>query len=276
VQDPTYRKSLTKISFTVLLFSAVSLTVAFAGGSSKGDPQTFGAYQIDLDSGPVGITVQGHSATQVVTVSEENIPSDIEIHYTEGGGILHVTATYANGAKATDPSTPTARLVATMPRYEFVHITTTSGEVSIDNLSTDHLTIQTGTGAIKVVNTNAALKAQSTSGAQSYTQIYGSIDAASTGGSLLVDNTWGTMKLASTTGSLVGKNIAVAGDSSFHTTSGTITMGLTYGLSRYTFDIRSTSGNLKLGDIAQTGAIRWGNGNIRITSVSETGTQDFQ
>lgn len=267
---------LRRLSLSLVLLLIAALPAVFAGGSSKGEPQTFGAYQIDLDSGPVGITIKGHSATQVVTISEENIPSDIDIHYTESGGILHVKATYTGETKATDSSKPVGNLVATMPRYEFVHIVTTSGDVSIDNLSTDHLTIQTAAGSIKVVNTNAALKAKSTTGDQSYTQIYGSIDAASTDGNLAVDHTWGTMKLASKSGSLLGKSVAVAGNSSYNTTSGSIEMGLVYGLGRYTFDIRSKSGQLKLGNIDQTGEIRWGRGNIRITSVSETGAQNFQ
>jgi hypothetical protein len=263
--------------FSLLLLLSLAPAAVFAGSSGATDPKTFGAYQIDLDSGPVGIAIRGHSSTQVVKITEENIPSGIKIRYYESGGILHVTAAYAG--KPTSPLTPirTGRLVASMPRYEFVHIVTTSGNISIDNLSTDHLTIQTATGGIDVVDTNAALTAKSTTGNQSYKQIYGSIDAASTDGNLSVDHSWGTMDLASTTGSLVGRNVAVAGGSSFRTTSGSIKMSLVYGLGRYTFDIRSASGKLQLGEIVRnSGAIRWGNGNIRITSVSDTGPQDFQ
>ncbi len=292
------------IAVIFLILSAVS---AFAGGSSKGDPRTFGAYQIELDAGPVAVTIQGHSATQIVTISEEGIPSDIDVQYTESGGILHVKATYRNGTppgdklvdagstsgdstrtdsvqatsssdKSTTASTSikAGTIVATMPRYEFVHIKTTSGSVSIDNLSTDHLTIATKTGGIHVTNTNAALKADSTLGDQDYEQIYGAIDASSTSGNVSVAHTWGTMKLSSRSGSFVGDNVALAGNSSFRTSSGSIKINLLYGLGRYSFDLKSASGSLRLGQISRTGDIRWGSGNITVTGVTDSGAQDFQ
>ncbi len=264
------------MGLSAIVLMLLPISSLFAGGSSKGDPQTFGAYQVDFDSGPVGITIQGHSSTQVVTISKEDIPADISVHFTETGGILHVKAQYTDPKAAKTQKQSAGHLVASMPRYEFVHIVTDNGDVSINNLSTDHLTIQTSTGGIKVVDTNAALTAKSTTGDQSYTQIYGSIDASSKQGNLSVDHTWGTMKLSSQTGALTGKNVAVAGNSSFKTTTGPIDMSLVYGLSRYTFDMKSKSGKLRLGDIHRTGAIRWGRGNIEITTESDTGSQNFQ
>ena len=271
--------------FSLLLLTAFEPAMVFAGGSGAADPRTFGAYQVDLDCGPVGITIQGHSSTQVVKVREENIPPEIRIRYSESGGILHVAV--ASTGKPESPVTPvrTARLVVSMPRYEFVHIVTTSGDVSIDNLSTDHLTIQTATGGIDVVDTNAALTAKSTTGNQRYTQIYGSIDAASIDGDLAVDHTWGTMNLSSATGSLAGRNVAVAGGSSFRTTSGSIKMSLAYGLGRYTFDgnIVTTSGDVSIDNLSTdhltiqtaTGGIDVVDTNAALTAKSTTGNQRY-
>lgn len=250
----------------------------FAGGSSGTAPQTFGSYQVDFDLGPVGLTIQGHASTQVVRVSEQSLPKGITVHYAEQGGILHVTTSTAEGT--TVPSKPGAvgRLTVTMPRYEFVHIKTTSGAVSINNLSTDHLTIQTATGGIDVVNTNAALKVQSTTGNQSYTQIYGAIDAGSTTGDMSIAHTWGVVNVKSTGGSVEGQDVNLAGNSTFQTQSGTIKVGLTYGLSqyRYAFDLRSAKGKLQLGDIIRNGGeIRWGEGNIQVSAVTGSGSQYF-
>lgn len=261
-----------KLLCTTLAFTFLAAVTAYAGGSTTGDPRTFGAYQIEVDSGPVNVVIKGHSATEAVTVSEKDIPSDVTINYLERGGILHVSAVMKNGAG----SAGKGAIVATMPRYEFVHIKTSSGDVSIDNLSTNHLSVETAAGAIHVTNTNAALKAHSTTGNQSYEQIYGAIDATSTTGNVAVSDTWGTMALKSQSGSFVGSKVALAGNSSFQTASGSIKMGLSYGLSRYTFDLESSGGRLQLGDIVRNDRIRWGRGNIRVTGVTKSGEQDFQ
>lgn len=275
-----------------LLYTAFALTFlitlsAYAGGSNSGDPRTFAAYRLELNCGPVKVAIQGHSATEVVTVAEKNIPPDVSIEYSKRGGILHVTAVVKESAEQTSTASTssssnvtapaeTGEIVATMPRYEFVDIKSSSGDVSIDNLSTNHLTVETGSGAIHITNTNAALKAQSTSGNQSYEQIYGAIKASSTTGNVKISNTWGTMALNSQSGSFVGTKVDLAGSSSFRTDSGSIKMGLTYGLSRYTFDLESSGGTLKLGDIVRNDSIRWGRGNIRVTGVTKSGEQDFQ
>lgn len=248
---------------------------AVAGGATTTTPRAFGAYQIDVDTGPVGIRIQGHASAQSVHVSERDVPPDVAIHYDEHGGILHITAGYVN-SKADKHPLAKAEIYATMPRYEFVHIKTSSGDVRIDNLSTDHLTIQTKTGKIHVTNTNAALHAESTTGNQVYNQIYGALNLTSTSGNMSFANTWGTMKLRSKSGSFSGKKVALAGNSSFRTSSGSVKIFLDYGLGRYTFDMKSASGKLKLGEIAHTHSIRWGRGNISVSSITGSGAQDFQ
>ena len=186
--------------------------LAYAGGGSGGSTtHTFGAYQVDFNTGPVGIKIQGRSAAEVVRIDEQNIPSNLKVDYSEQGGILTVTVSdAAAGTKAAKP-VPAGTLYATMPRYEFVHLATGSGNVTIDNLSTDHLTIKTREGDINVTNTNAALKASSTTGNQRYGQLYGALDASSTSGSMSVSHTWGVMNLESQSGSLNGVDVALAG-----------------------------------------------------------------
>lgn len=271
------RASKLLVSFAVL---ACLVTIpAFAGGSSRTEPQTFGSYQVDFDAGPIAITIHGHASTQVVKISEDNIPAGVTVHYSEAGGILHVTASYSGDPKTAAKGTMVGQLTASMPRYEFVHIKTSSGAVSIDNLSTNHLTIQTDSGAVDVVNTNAALKVQSTTGDQKYKQIYGAIDANSTTGNMAIDHTWGVIKFQSHSGSVQAQDVDLAGNSSFRTDTGSIKVGMTYGLSRYRylFDLRSATGKLRLGDIVRNGGdIRWGEGNIRIAATTGTGSQDFQ
>lgn len=275
VRSHAGHKNLLRILLCASLFLAGVSVSSFAGGTTTSDPQTFGAYQIDVDTGPIGVQIQGHSSAQVVRITEENVPPGIAIRFDEQGGVLHVTVAYTD-PRTKNALTSNAKIYATMPRYEFVHIKTTSGPVKIDNLSTDHLSIQTQTGDIKVTNTNAALKAASTTGNQTYNQIYGALNLTSTAGNMSFANTWGTMKLRSRTGSFSGSKIALAGNSSFRTSSGSIKFYLDYGLGRYTFDMESESGKLKLGQIDGLHSIRWGRGNIAVSSRTGSGAQDFQ
>lgn len=268
-----------KILVSLLVLAFCAAAPVFAGGSSRGEAQTFGSYQTDFSCGPVGITIHGNSNLQVVAVSEQNVPSDIAVHYELRGGILHVTASYKGKPKKKLKPGQAGQITASMPRYEFVHIKTTSGAVAVDNLSTNHLTISTTTGKIHVINTNAALKVASTTGNQRYKQIYGAIDANSTTGNVSIDHSWGVVKLKSKSGSFDGKDINLAGNSTFHTASGSISVALTYGLSRYryAFDLSSSSGKIKLGDIVRTGGkVRWGDGNIAIDATTGSGSQTFR
>lgn len=251
---------------SALLLLATALKV-MAGGADPPPSRTFGAYEVDFDCGAVGVTIHGHASLQSVRIAESNLPAGERIHYAQRGGILHVTASGRGGGT----------LMVTMPRYEFVHIRTTSGAVSIDNLSTDHLSVQTGAGDIDITNTNAALKVESTSGSQRLDQIYGAISATSTSGDVAVSNTWGIMKLVTQTGNLTGTEVNIAGASSFETSSGAINVGLKYGLSsaRYRFALRSASGDIRLGDIERTGSLTWGSGSIAITARSASGSEEF-
>lgn len=250
-----------------LLLLAAAVTV-FAGGADSPRSRTFGAYEVDFDCGSVGVTIKGHASEQSVTIAESNVPSGENVHFDETGGILRVTASGTGGGS----------LIVTMPRYEFVHIQTTSGPVSIDNLSTDHLSVRTETGDIGITNTNAALSVESTTGNQRMDQIYGAINATTTSGNVAVSNTWGIMKLVTQSGSLTGAKVDIAGASSFETTSGAISVALAYGLSsaRYSLSLRSGGGTIRLGDIQRTGSLRWGNGNIAITATSASGSEDFR
>jgi len=257
----------------------------FAGGSTNDVTLSYGAYQTDFDTGRVAVDIRGRSDTQVVTLREEGIPAGISVNAAEQGGILTVTATAdpqaPASAKSASTSTQTApatgRIYVTMPRYEFVHIKTDTAPVTIDNLSTEHLTIHTHSGNIDVTNTNAALHAQSTTGNQDYNQIYGAIDATSTTGSVQAAGTWGVMNLKSTTGSLAGKDLAIAGNSSFSTTTGAIRLVLAYAYSRYTFDLRSTpTGKIQLGSVSGVGDLHWGYGAIHVVGATEGGVEDIQ
>lgn len=259
----------------VIFFTLIAGALpVFAGSSGRGATRTFGAYQVDFVSGPVGITIHGHASTQIVAIRTSGMPADIRVHYQMGGGILHVTASLDGSAKTSGK----ARLVVSMPRYEFVHIKTTSGSVYVNNLSTNHLTVFTQTGPIDITNTNAALRVGSTTGNQNYKQIYGAIDASSTTGNLSIDHTWGIMKLNSTSGSVNARDVDLAGNSTIRTGSGSINFGFTYGLSRYRylFDLHSTRGKIRLGQIVSTGNLKWGEGNIIVTASTDTGSQDFQ
>lgn len=250
-----------------LLLLGVGATL-FAGGADPPVSRTFGAYEVDFDCGAVGVAIHGHSSEQSVTITASGIPAGENVRYEETGGILHVTASGAGGGT----------LVVTMPRYEFVHIKTTSGPITIDNLSTDHLSVQSETGDVGITNTNAALSVKSTTGNQRLDQIYGAINATSTSGDVAVSNTWGIMKLVSQSGSLKGTKVDIAGPSSFETGSGAIDVALAYGLSsaRYSFVLQSKSGAIKLGDIERTGSLHWGSGNITITASSATGNEEFR
>lgn len=261
------RRALPIAVFGLLL---VSLSEADPIGTTP--QRIYGSYLTDIHGGPVNVVINGHD-TAVVTVYATGIAPGITVGYTLAGGVLTVTATASSAYQAgTDPGT----ITFSMPRFEFLTVENGSGNLSITNLSTTKLEVATTAGNIEISDTNAALKASSTTGSQTYRKIFGVITAHSTGGSIKVDSEVGVLTLASQTGALSGKGIWLQGDATFATTTGPIDMTFENGLNAFHFDLTSSTGALSVGDLTRKGTLSWGGGGVRITGTSTSGSQSYE
>ncbi len=232
----------------------------------------YGSYQTDVQAGPVNVIIEGHDIDYIVASASQLAPG-ISASYTLEGGVLRVVATAdASYKQGTDAGTITLSL----PRYEFLTVENGDGNLSINNLSTEKLSVATTGGNITVTNTNAALKAASTTGSQTYRQIFGVINAQSTGGSIEVDGESGLLTLASQSGALSGKGIWLQGDAAFTTTTGPISMTFENGLDTFHFNLTSTTGALSVGNLTGKQSLSWGDGGVTITGTSTTGAQSYE
>jgi hypothetical protein len=278
---------LRSVAFTCILLSGILIPgSAFARNGSDGHAIDFGRpYKLTVDSGPVAVKISGRN-TANVRMTESGIPAVYKVKYTEAGGVLRITVETSDSTTpntsadkppaAKAPAAVPGEIILTVPRYEFIYAKATTGNIHVDNMSTEHLTLETAGGGIAVSGTNAVLVATSDTGSQDYRHIYGSITATSHSGAISVDHEVGLMHLTTESGTIKGTNILLQTTSSFMARSGTISVSLWNNLHGCKFQLSSESGSLRVGQLKRSGTLDWGDGSVLITGKSTSGSLDFQ
>jgi hypothetical protein len=85
----------------------------------------------------------------------------------------------------------------------------------------------------------------------------------------------GTLDLDTSTGSQEGRDIVLTGDSSFESSTGSITMDFAGSLEQLEFDLRSTTGSLRVGREASQRQLYLGGTGFTIRGKSSTGSQEY-
>jgi len=137
-------------------------------------------------------------------------------------------------------------------------------------------TLKTSSGKISVRDAGGDIRANTSSGSQTYTGINGSIAAGASSGSISVTDQEGTLELRASSGSLRVEEVTLTGDSSFTTSSGSITVDFTNDLEDFSFDLRSSSGSIRVGGTRAKGKVVTGSGPIRLRGESSSGSQTYR
>ncbi|HUZ18169.1 MAG TPA: DUF4097 family beta strand repeat-containing protein [Spirochaetia bacterium] len=248
-----------------------------ADGSAAGAEHTFpGAYEVDIDGGGLNLHITGTNSTSVKVV-EASLPQGTTVAYSDAGGKVSISVSGGTGTPVAAAGAPPSKgtLEITMPRYEFLHAVTTSGDIVIDNLSTEKLSLQSGSGAITAKNSNAALVASSDSGPQTFDAVYGAITSTSTSGTIEVDGGIGVLHLTSHHGAIKGSGFILQAPSTFETEDGQIAISFGNGLAGLAFRLKSTTGALDVGTLHGSGSLSWGSSGVVITGTSTSGSQRY-
>ena len=120
------------------------------------------------------------------------------------------------------------------------------------------------------------IKAESSSGRQSYEDINGDITSQSSSGTITITNQRGTLNLRTTSGKLEGNGVKLTGNSSFKTSSGRISFEFENDLSDFSFELKSSSGMLRVGESKVRGTLLMGNRPIKIKGKSSSGSQEYR
>jgi hypothetical protein len=154
-------------------------------------------------------------------------------------------------------------------------ISASSGSLTVRGCDGDK-TLKASSGNISVRDADGDIKANTSSGSQTYRGISGSVAAGASSGSISVKDQEGTLNLRSSSGSLLAEEVTLTGDSSFTTSSGSITVDFTNDLEDFSFDLRSSSGSIRVGGTRAQGKVVTGSGPISLRGESSSGSQSYR
>ncbi len=150
-----------------------------------------------------------------------------------------------------------------------------SGDIDLRGLIGD-LEIRSSSGSIRADRVEGNIEGRSSSGRINLNDIEGDIVAETTSGGISLDGVKGGLELESTSGSLEGEEIEITANSYFESSSGSIDMELTNDLETLSFDLKASSGSLRVGSKrAEDRYIDKRSGGLLIRGVSSSGSQRY-
>ena len=190
-------------------------------------------------------------------------------------------------------------------------LVTSSGDVELKNIETQ-LTTAATSGDLEIYYLKGAISAASTSGDQKFNHIRASISAratsgdflfsdvigdlstkttsgdlqfeniegrisnVSTSGNIAIDKAKTVLDLTATSGDINGDGIELMGDSKFKSTSGDVTIDFNNDMSSMSFDLRASSGDLRVGGRSADRKLYMKHGDIWVYGISSSGDQNYR
>lgn len=150
-----------------------------------------------------------------------------------------------------------------------------SGSIKVDGVEGE-AEVQTSSGSQSINTIGSNLYAQASSGSIKISDVRGNVKANTSSGGLSLSNVTGALNLVSTSGSQRGSNIKLTGNSSFKSSSGSVSMDLTNDTEELSFALRASSGSLNAKGSSGRKNLVIERGPIRVTGTSSSGSQSYR
>ena len=156
-----------------------------------------------------------------------------------------------------------------------MYLETSSGSSELEGLVGD-LEIKSSSGSQSIESVVGNIAGRSSSGRIRFRNIKGDIVAETSSGGISLDDVVGGLELESTSGSLNGDRIKISNNSYFKSSSGSIRMELINDLETLNFDLKASSGSLRVGSKSADDRYidKQGDG-LKITGISSSGSQSY-
>jgi len=178
-------------------------------------------------------------------------------------------------------------------RADTVRIKTSSGNITVKQVSARFLLqsssgvqwlmdasgdkqLKSSSGDITVLRSDGNIASRSSSGNHKYEKVNGNLEAESSSGNIDFSDLEGSLRLLTSAGGQTGRNIDVAGDSSFRSSSGSVDVDFSVALEELSFDLEATSGKLTVGNTSSEDQLLIEGGDIKITGRSSSGNQSYR
>jgi hypothetical protein len=277
-------KNFTRLGLIALVLFASTTWVAAQNVLVNTTKKYNNIKQIEVESGWLDVSYQGGEGTEVSVEAylESNI-ADQDIVFVTLGDVLKVSYK-RSGEKYNWNSKNKGYLKITGPKSMQVNVRGSSGEINLTNLVNEHTVLQLTSGTVTAAQIKGNLTLTATSGTLIASDIDGDLNARLTSGNTSLDGIKGAVDYASTSGNFTAKNIGgflnvqltsgnaklenvkelgtmkitsgnltavnagIGPKTQFNGTSGNFTLQTPSDLGAFNYNLRATSGNLRVGN----------------------------
>jgi hypothetical protein len=155
-------------------------------------------------------------------------------------------------------------------------ISSSSGAIRLDHARATVLQAESSSGAMAIDRFDGTMSAKTSSGGIELREARGSFLLGTSSGSIRLEEISGMLGATTKAGSIKGSAIVLTANSSFETSSGSISLGLAMPPSSLSFDLSSISGSLKAADSRSRKSLVAGSGPILIRGKTSSGSQDYR
>lgn len=162
------------------------------------------------------------------------------------------------------------RLVLRVPSRCELEVTTTTGSISVAGVAGPKK-LAADTGSIAVRESPGPIAATTTTGSHAYSSVKGDVAARANTGGVRLDAVQGALSVTTHTGRIEGTGLVLTDDSSFEADTGSISLELDQTLDSFSFQLRSDTGRILVGDTEARGRLALGGGRTRLRAETDTG-----
>jgi DUF4097 and DUF4098 domain-containing protein YvlB len=256
----------------------------------------------------LSVVVRG-SARLDVEGRGEDIPDSVEVKHERRGGVLHVWVEKRFGIFSFGKD---GTLYFDVPAGIELDIRSASGSVDISDMNSSRLfagsssgnvalarirsdlEVRSSSGDIDVVDVRGDIAAGSSSGRidirnvqgkvgatvssgnVGLSDVKGDIDITSSSGGIRLNTTDGSITARTSSGDIIGNGVWISGNSAFRSSSGNINIDFDNPLAAFTFELSSSSGSLRTGDVSGEKNLVAGVGVLHITGETSSGDQRYR
>jgi len=150
-----------------------------------------------------------------------------------------------------------------------------SGSLKVEGVGGEaELGTSSGSQSINVIGNN--LYAKSSSGSIKISDVTGDVKASATSGGIGLSKITGAVNLSTSSGSQRGTNMKLTGNSTFKSSSGSVSMELSNDAEELSFALTASSGSLSAKGSSGRKNLVIERGPIKITGVSSSGSQTYR
>ena len=174
-----------------------------------------------------------------------------------------------------------------------VHATSASGTISATGIKGDgyfvsssgsqkiggvsgNLKLTTASGSIFINMISGNVNARTSSGGIKAVHVTGEISMVTSSGNIRMENVAGSLSLTTTSGSQKGTDVKLTGDSSFKSSSGSVSMQLINRADELSFELYSSSGSLSAKGSSGSKKLIITRGPINVYGKTSSGSQSYR